>query len=305
MHTSFHIPYKCVVVTGLADDLEKAHYLPLDVHVEKFKCALEYVRRCNRVYAQRQWGEEHGSSRLSMEGQPLGLLRFFASCLKRQSARPCGDHRVRQQGPADAVAGGQDGHLRGSEFAGVGSYEERVAPAAETLASLRVWLQDHNNFMPRGLVSRPRVSPEVSVHELPIHNRFLDAIACGLKTVESRLNVAVPASIDKGHVLKFGHLRCLVKERRVYGGSTCSVRAVLEDLGVEALLSGCGSVEDAVRIYHAIDSSKKVLAFVAWFPFHWRCFFPLVLVRLPTKLRWRRSCVLSCERSMAQVKTCP
>jgi ASC-1-like (ASCH) protein len=78
-----------------------------------------------------------------------------------------------------------------------------------------------------------------------------------LKTVEARLNVAVPASIDVGHVLKLGHLRCLVKERRVYEAKACNVRAMLEDVGVEPLLPGCGSVEDGVRTYHAIDGFEE------------------------------------------------
>jgi len=85
----------------------------------------------------------------------------------------------------------------------------------------------------------------------------LEAIACGLKTVEARLNIAVPASIDVGHVLKLGHLRCLVKERRVYEAKACNVRAMLEDVGVEPLLPGCGSVEDGVRTYHAIDGFEE------------------------------------------------
>ena len=67
---------------------------------------------------------------------------MFAICLRRRIAGPVEDDRVRQQGPADAVAGGQDRHIHGSESAGMDSYEGRVARAAVIFAILRVWLGD-------------------------------------------------------------------------------------------------------------------------------------------------------------------
>jgi hypothetical protein len=80
--------------TRLEEDLEKAYYRSLDVSVATFRRALVYTRRCNRVYAERHWDEEHGFSHLSTEGQPPGLPRLCSRCLKRQTARPGEDDRV-------------------------------------------------------------------------------------------------------------------------------------------------------------------------------------------------------------------
>jgi len=245
--------------TGLEEDLEKAYYKSLGVPIGEFRRAVEYTRRCNKVYAQRHWDDEHGFARLSTEGQPLGLPRIFASCLKRQVALPGEDGHVKLQGPAEAVAGGQDEEPRLRDegpFGEVGkidgSYEERVAWAAGILEELRSWLQEHEDVMPRGAFPGPEVAPEAVEHELNIQRRYLEHISSGLKTVEARVCVGAAANIAEGDVLKLGHVRCLVKERRVYEGMPCNVRAMLEQLGVDSLLPGCASVSEGVRIYHAI-----------------------------------------------------
>ena len=62
----------------LEEDLEQAYYRSLDVSVATFRCALDYTRRCNRVYSERHWDEDHGFPRFSMEGQPSG----FRGCLQ-------------------------------------------------------------------------------------------------------------------------------------------------------------------------------------------------------------------------------
>ena len=254
--------------TGLEEELEKGFHKELGVPIPVFRRALEYQRRCNKAYAERHWDEEHGFARLSNDGQPLGLPSLFASCLRRQVARVGEEDRVRQHGPADALygrGGAADDirHLSSSHALGEQSpapeetYEQRVSRLVGVLSDLRVWMEEHGDVLPRGIANGPRVGSDAAEHELVIQRQYRDAIARGLKTVEARVCKGVAATVDTGDVLKFGHVRCLVKERREFKEQPCNVRAMLESVGVEPLLPGCTSVSEGVRVYHAIGDFEE------------------------------------------------
>ena len=155
----------------LEEDLEQAYYRSLDVSVATFRCALDYTRRCNRVYSERHWDEDHGFPRFSMEGQPSG----FRGCLQVVSSGKL--HvlvRMVASGCMDQLTlslGGQDGNDHRTKVSDMESFHKRVIRVADTLESLRVWFQDRNNVMPRGLVSQLRVSPEAPEPELRIQKR--------------------------------------------------------------------------------------------------------------------------------------
>ncbi len=274
-----------LVLTGWEEDLAKGYQKELGVPVAAFRRAHEYLRRCNKAYAESYWDQEGGPRRLSCEDQPLGLPHVLARCLRRQDPRQGESDRVRQEGPAEAVGGresaacglsgqgraeaGGDGGVRldgsSEEAAGEaasptgGSEALSVEEASATLEQLLAWREEHEGKMPRaanrsGDVELPADSTEFS---LPILAQYQEAIQSGLKTVEARVLVDDVAGVAKGDVLLLGRVRAKVTRVDVFRGHQCNVRAMLGELGVEAALPDCGSLEAGVRTYHAIPGFQR------------------------------------------------
>lgn len=92
-----------IAFTGTDSDLKKAYFKELGVDVQAFRCAYEFLRRCNCVYGNVAWDAEAARD-LEPEPDCGSMPKVLAACVRLQEPLEDPEEQaVRQSGPAEAV----------------------------------------------------------------------------------------------------------------------------------------------------------------------------------------------------------